>query len=810
MRLPAGSRLGNYEVVGALGAGGMGEVYRARDVRLRRIVALKVLVPSADVLPTAVRRLEEEARSASILNHPNIVTIYGVGEEGDITYIAMEYVEGATLRSLLTDGALAIPIALDIAVQLAEAMAAAHAAGIVHRDLKPENVIVTAVGIVKVLDFGLARRSGILGGLDAENDEDTVAPLTKEGVILGTVGYMSPEQASGRPVSAQSDQFSFGVMLYEMLAGQRPFRHATPVETLSAIIRDTAPLMRDSNPCVPDPLEQLVGRCLAKAPGDRFANTVDLAVQLRQMRTASIDANAPTAVVSEPTVLLPQTVTRRYALWVAGGAAVAAVVGSAAWTMWPQAIGTRSLAVLPFANGSSDPDADYLSDGITESLIQRVSRLPSLQVKARSVVFGFKGKPIDPLAAGQQLKVDAVLTGTVTQRAGRLTVAVELVDVAKGTRLWGQTYERATSELLTVQDEIARAIVDEGFGLKPSGEERRQLARRPTDDPEAYELYLRARHVFVEGTEQAYRNARELAAKAIQRDPKFALAYTTLASTYTVMALDGFDRPTEAWPLAQKHFSAALEIEPMLADALNGLASRAFFFDWDFSAAERIWKSVMAQPGGVDDPDIMREQALRYWAIGRPEEALRLIRVARGMDPTSAALRVAEADYLLHAGKLDAAKSMYEAVIHDESKEASAYFGLADANFRLRQFDAAIHARRTAHKLMEDDSLDAVLETAHGEAGYLQVEQASARLQLEELLARTHAGAYASPLDFARAYAQLAQTEQAFKYFASAFDDRAPGLVFLNVDRSWDVVRKDPRFVAAVKRVGLPMVNSPT
>ncbi|MEO8680361.1 MAG: protein kinase [Vicinamibacterales bacterium] len=810
MRLPAGSRLGNYEVVGAIGAGGMGEVYKARDVRLGRIVALKVLVSSADIQPTAVRRLEEEARSASVLNHPNIVTIYGVGDEGGLTYFAMEYVEGATLRSLLTDGALAIPFSLDIAVQLADAIAAAHAAGIVHRDLKPENVVITPGGVVKVLDFGLARRSAILAAHDGGNDGATLAPLTDEGVILGTVGYMSPEQASGRAATAQSDQFSFGVMLFEMLAGKRPFRHATSVETLSAIIRDDPGPIGHWNACVPDPLERFVARCLAKAPGDRFASTRELAAQIRQMRSLSNEAYAPAPAVQDATVALPRPVSRRRAVLVAVAAAIAVVAGAAAAlpTWWPAAH-PRSLAVLPFSNGSANPDADYLSDGITESLIQRISRLPSLQVKARSVVFGFKGRQIDPVAAGQQLKVDAILTGSVTERSGRLTVSAELVDVATGSRLWGQTYDRATSELLPVQDAIASAIVNEGFGLTPTSEEQKQLARRPTDDPEAYELYLRAQHALLDGSEQAYLNARDLATRAIARDPKFARAYAALASTYTVTAIDGYERPTEAWPAARRYLNAALEIEPTLGDALDGAANQALFFDWDFDGAERLWSSIYAQPVGVHDPDLMRPRALRWWALGHPEDALRLIQLARAADPISVTLRVAEADYLLHAGKLEAARATYEALIQDNPREATAYFGLAEAHFLLKQFDDAIDARREAHKILEDDSLAAVFATAHGEKGYAQVEQAAARQELEGLVAREKGGAYVSPLDFARAHAQLGQVEQAFKYFGPAFDDRAPGLIFLNVDRSWDAMRKDPRFVAMVKRVGLPMVNSP-
>ena len=807
MRFPVGSRLGGFEVVGALGAGGMGEVYKARDLRLGRIVALKVLVASSAIDPTAVRRLEEEARSASVLNHPNIVTIYGVGEEGDVTYIAMEFVEGATLRAKLNETVLTIATALDVAVQLADAMATAHSAGIVHRDLKPDNVIITEHGVVKVLDFGLARRHAPLPGLESD-DSPTLAPLTIEGAILGTVGYMSPEQASGRHASAPSDQFAFGVILYEMLTGARAFHRATAVETLSAVIRDTPAPISGFNACVPSALERFVDRCLAKSPKDRFANTQDLAVQLRQLRALSVDAHVSQPAALGVTTVLAPTVSRRRAIWMTGVAVLAAAAAAARWTMWPRAAATRSLAVLPFTNGNADPDTEYLSDGITESLIQQISRLPSVQVKARSTVFGFKGKNVDPVAAGQQLRVQAILTGTITTRKDQLIVTAELVDVATGSRLWGQTYNRHTSELLPVQDEIARAIVDEGFRIRPSGEERRQLARRPTNDAEAYELYLRARHAFYEGTEAAYLSSRELVERAIGRDKSFALAYVTLGATYSIMAVDGYARPIDSWPEARRNYGIAATLDPTSIDARAAAAEPAFFFDWDWEGSERAWQAMAQDSRGIVEPELWRPRALRYWALGQPGEALKLIRSAREGDPIDLVLRVSEADYLLQDGQVDLAASKYSEMISDEPADARAYFGLSEANYRRRRFDDALDARRQAQVLLEDDSLDDVLSKARGDAGFREVERAAARIQIADLTTRKKSGAYVSPMDFSRAYAQLADVEQAFSYFEAGFADRAPALLFLNVDRSWDALRGDSRFVAAVQRVGLPVVSS--
>ena len=520
-------------------------------------MALKVLARSAASDPAYLQRFEEEARLASVLNHPNIVTIYGVGEEGDIAYIAMELVRGRTLRELLAARALRVGEVLDLAAPLADALAAAHASGIVHRDLKPENVMVTAEGLLKVLDFGLAKRPPGIDSLDhAEDYVATRAALTYDGMILGTVGYMSPEQAAGRAAGLASDQFSFGVILYEMFCGRRPFERDTAVETLSAIIREQPPAIQTVNAGVTFPIQQIVERCLAKKPEDRYAETRQLAIELREIRdrwdresesgasqvlTAALPASRTVSDAATPAI----GVTRRRALWIAGGALTTVGAGLGVWRLWPNDTGIRNLAVLPFTNAAHDEDAEYLCDGITESLIQQISRLPSLTVMARSTVFNFKGKTIDSRDAGRQLGVDAILTGTVTHRSGRLRITAELVDVATGVQLWGNTYDRAAAEVVSVQDEIASAIMDEGIRLRLTGDQRRQLARHPTDDPEAYEWVLRARHAMVKGTEEDLLQARELLERATARDPQFALAHTLLAATYVTAASTAMNgRPT--------------------------------------------------------------------------------------------------------------------------------------------------------------------------------------------------------------------------------------------------------------------------
>ena len=794
----------------------MGEVYRARDVKLEREVALKVLAQSAAADPGYLRRFEEEARLASVINHPNIVTIYGVGEEGDITYIAMELVRGRTLREFLAGRSLRIGEVLDLAAPLSDAIAAAHAGGIVHRDLKPENVMVTSEGLVKVLDFGLAKRPrGIDSPDHAEDRVATRAALTHEGMILGTVGYMSPEQAAGRPAGIASDQFSFGVLFYELLCGRRPFDRDTAVETLSAIIREQPPAIQTVRTGVTSPIQQIIERCLAKDPAGRYADTRQLAAELHETRdrwnrASELDATQALteAVPSSRNVSGVVTpvigVTRRRVLWLAGGTIATVAAGLGVWRQWPRDTGIRVLAVLPFSNAANDEDAEYLCDGITDSLIQQISRLPSLTVMARSTVFNFKGKSIDPREAGRQLGVDAILTGTVTTRSGRLRITTELVEVATGVQLWGNTYDRAAAQVVSVQDEIASAIVDEGIRLRVTGDQRRQLARHPTSDPEAYEAYLRADHALDKGTEEGVLQARELLGRATARDPQFALAHTLLAGTYVRLAIDGFERPADAWLSANVSNRRALALDSELPAAHAMTANIAFLFSWDWATAEREFELAMKAPSGLLPTNELYAYPLERWALGHPDDALRIVRRLRQVDPLTAYLAMSEADYLFYSGQLDLAVGLYETVIREEPL-AAVLFGLAEALRAQGRFDEAIEVRRRGHQAAGDDSLDEVLATARGADGYRQIERAWARLELQAVQERAaSATAYVSPLDFARAHAQLGETEKAFSYFEAAFVDRAPGLVFLKVDRAWDAIRGDPRFSAAIRRVGLP------
>ncbi len=797
-----GGRLAHYRIISRLGAGGMGEVYRARDEQLDRDVAVKVLPASSFDDPTARARLVREARAAAALNHPNICTVYEVGEADGQAYIAMELVEGRTLSAILHAGPLPAEHVVHYGRQLADALTHAHDRGVIHRDLKSNNVIVTPDRRIKVLDFGLAKRA-------ADSDMTAAitemhAALTQAGTAVGTLPYMSPEQLRGGHVHVASDVWALGVVLYEMATGVRPFTGNTPFELSAAILSDE-PVQIPSH--IRPELRSAIAGCLVKDARDRYASAVDVRAALDGVQTAV--AALPPLSAAEPSdepvssSVLTLTLSRRRALWLGAGALVVAGSGAAWWQLLIGETADRSLAVLPLANTAGDEDLEYLCDGISESLIQQVSRLRSLRVRPLSTVLRFKGPSVDAQAAGRQLGVDTVLAGSLERQDSRLRIAARLVDVATGRQLWTNAYDRDAAELLDVQDDIAAAIMDAGLRVRLTSNEREQLVRHPTTDGDAYDLYLQSRFYQRFATEEDYLYSRELLGRVLVRDPKFALAYASLAGNYAMMVVDGLERPTDAWPQVNKYMRQALALDPDLPEAIVMEHAVALLFDWDWAGAERARARFLAQPVGDFDPQFLRALAIELWALGRPQEALRLARRTRELDPRSANLAILEADYLLRTDQFDGAIALYEYAIGAEPQNANAYFGLAEAKSRQGNFDDAIDARRRAHEVAGDDRLAAAFADATGESGYRRIDAAWIRLQLETLKERERTK-YVSPLDFARAYAQIAEKDLAFKYIDAAFVDRSPGLIFLKVDRAWDAVRSDPRFVAAIRQVGLP------
>jgi len=600
---------------------------------------------------------------------------------------------------------------------------------------------------------------------------------------------MSPEQAAGLSVDHRTDQFSFGAIVYEMLCGRRCFERDSKGATIHAVVSESyGPLPQaDSNSA--RSLVQLVEKCLAKDRGDRYATTVDLLADVRRIRQAAIDEDRRRGF------------SRRQVLWLTGAAVFGAAAAAGSWRLWPHAPPIRKLAVLPFANPAGDEDVEYLCDGLADSLIRRLSLTRGVEVKAMSAVLHFKGSSAAPLAIGRQLDADLVLTGSLNRRAGRLTVSAELVDVASAARLWGDQLDRPQGDVLAVHDEIAAAILRNiGFAAAPEDEHR--FTRALTPDSRAYDLYLQAVHYINFETEEGYSTARELLKRAISYDSRFALAHVKLATTYSVMAIDGYEAPHRAFEESVPAIRRALELDADLADAHAEAATAAFYYQWDWSAADHEWDLALGSRRGGVQPEILTLRALEEWALGRTDEALQFARAARRADPLNATCVLREADLLAKIGQLDAAAALYEKVTRETPDDERAYFGLADVRRQQGRFDDAIDAWRRAGEAADDDTSAAA--NVRGAAGYVRIETANARRQLQELQARAASGAYVSPLDYGRLYARLGDRETAFKYLAASFEERSTGLVFLLVDSSWDNIRGDARFRAAVRRVGLP------
>ena len=811
MPLQPRDRLGPYEIQALLGVGGMGEVYRGRDTRLGRDVALKVISPNRVGDAEHRRRFELEARAASVLNHPSIVTIYDVGESDGVSWIAMEWVEGRTLREALVEGPLSVNGALAIARQVAEGLAAAHAKGIVHRDLKPENVMLTTDGRTKILDFGLARQT-IADSLEGSGSKiDTLAALpsdpTVEGSILGTVGYMSPEQASGHPVDFRSDQFAFGLILYEMLAGRRAFARPTAVQTLSSIITDEPAPLASIRGDTPAALQNLIARCLAKRPDDRFAATREIVVAIEYLGTGISTASvAPVSAVSAPAPApsAPAPVERPHGFRRAVlpiGAVLAVALAAAAWMRFgAEKRPIESLAVLPFASGQGDSSVEYLGDGLTENLIEQLSRLPSLRVMARATVFRFKDAA-DPQEAGRKLGVGAILTGSVSRRRSGLSISAELVETSSGVRLWGEKFERPLDELIRVQDAIASAVA-QGLRLDLSEDERRALNLHGTQDPEAYELALKARHFFEQETEEGNDEARRLFEQAAAKDPKFVEAHIGLAATYATIAVIGYGLPAEAWGRQKEEMDKAFALDPGNVLARASRAHRRFYFDWDWSGCETEYPSL-ATDARLLRTDGWRPIALYYWARGRANDAIAVAERALRIDPGNVAAKLMHANLLTHAGRFDDAVAEYGSIRETDRSSPEALYGLAQALRGKGDLPGAIGALRKAYELSGEEEGARLLAAASTAKDYENAEAAVALERLEGVQGLS-AERYVSPLDVARLQAQAGERENAFASLEKALAERSPGLVFLKVDRAWDRIRDDPRFAGLVRRVGIP------
>jgi TolB-like protein/tetratricopeptide (TPR) repeat protein/predicted Ser/Thr protein kinase len=801
-----GETLGPYRLVEKLGEGGMGEVYRGVDTRLGRAVALKVISQRLVGDEASRRRFETEARAASALNHPAIVTIYDIGESDGQSWIAMELIEGRTLREAIAEGPVPIRRAWSIARQLADGLAAAHAKGIVHRDLKPDNVMVTAEGAVKILDFGVARQNTATTPEGASADTVTGSG-TIAGAILGTVGYMSPEQAVGREADFRSDQFSFGAVMYELLTRQRAFHRSTSIETLTAILRDDPRPLAAIRTDASEALQRVIGRCLEKSPEQRFGSTRELAAALEALTPESFAGAAPTGTAPlEPGVTVrARPAPPRSWLAVAAAIVVAVVAGVLLWNRWQ---GSRlppitTVAVLPFENATQDEELEYLADGLTDELIDHLRRVRSLTVMARATVMRFKGQG-NPQEAARELKVGAVVTGRVSRRANQIVVGAELIHGATGEVLWRHPFDRPVTDLMSVQNSIVQSIA-EGLRLRLSGEEKARLGGFGTSNHEAYELFLKGRSLMQIDTEAGENEARKLFIQATEKDPNFLDAWLAISSSYA-RAGNSYMPPREAL----KHAEAALE-KAAAIDA-NNLSVRVvrmqqrFVVTRDWDTAEREFRAVMYEP------EVLRSVqyhpiALFLVAIGRPGDAVTLVEKALEADPGNLESEIMLGNFQQQDGRLDDALVTYGKIADKEPQDPRPLFGIAEVYKQRLDMPRAAQMRAKAHALYGEDDAARAFARATTEAEYAKAELTVARTYLRDLEAAIAAGRFVPPFDLARAHAQVGapeNREKALTLLEQVVDDGYAGLMLLKVDRAWESFRAEPRFTAIVRRVKIP------
>jgi serine/threonine-protein kinase len=806
MTLPQGTRLGPYEIVAPLGAGGMGEVYRAHDARLKRDVAVKVLPARLSSDPERVRRLQQEAQAAGALNHPNILTIYDIGTHEGIAYIVSELLEGRTLRALLHAGPMASHRALGLALQIAHGLDAAHARGIVHRDLKPENLFVTHDGRVKILDFGLAklREPGAAPGLEAPPGAEEITSLptqhqgTAPGVVLGTLGYMSPEQVRGQATDGRSDIFSFGTILFEMLTATRAFQRETPADTISAILtKEPAEAVPASGPAIPPGLERLLKHCLEKDPARRFQSAHDLAFDLETI-TGGHAPGAPEHAVAGASPARPGAHRRRVALLAAAAAGVVGALAAGYFLFGTPAGGGAidSIAVLPFVNAGHDPEMEYLSDGITESLINSLSGLPHLTVMSRNSVFHYKGKEVDAREAGEALKVKAVLTGRVVERGDALSISAELVDVRNNSHLWGGQYGGKASDILSVQEEIARQISD-NLRVRLTGEEKSRLAKRATDDNEAYQLYLKGRFYWSQRGKGLLKAAQYFD-QALQQDPNYAQAYAGAADTYSLLAFYGFQPSDQAFPKAKAAASRALELEPSLGEAHATFAYIAFTYDWDGAVAEREYLRAIAL--SPNHPPAHYWYGAMLGTKGKWDEGIAEVRKSVELDPLSPFANVQMAWTLLRHGETDRAVEAIRKGIEFSPTLVIGHMILGDAQVLRGRFDEGIAELREAVRLSEGDAwMKGSLACALAASGNEQ----EARALLRDLLEGPTPVGFRRSYPIALAYAGLGDKDRAFEYLERARKERDPLLSLVHTDHFLDRLHSDARWAPFLRAIGL-------